>query len=165
MSTKSKKKTDPIIIGWREWVGLPDFGVPSIKLKVDTGARTSSLHAFNVEEFYRGKKKFVRFELHPEQRTSKPVIKAEAPLIEYRSVRSSSGKAELRPVVMATVSIHGVDTLEELTLTDRDAMGFRMLLGRQALRGKFIVDPGRSFTNGRRIVSRKTLKIAKRKNS
>lgn len=93
------------------------------------------------------------------------MVEAEAPLVEYRSVRSSSGKAELRPVILANVLIHGIESTIELTLTRRDAMGFRMLLGRQALRGHFVVDPGKSFTNGRRVKKTRRSKKTKRKSS
>ncbi|MFT7618940.1 MAG: hypothetical protein ACI97A_002588 [Planctomycetota bacterium] len=137
-------------LGWREWVGLPELGVAAIKAKVDTGARTSTLHAYHIEEFSRRGVTWLRFELHPEQRKSQPVVNATARLLEYRSVRSSSGKAERRPVIETKLQIHGIEFIVELTLTERDAMGFRMLLGRQAIRGRFVVDPGTSFTNGDR---------------
>ena len=139
------------VIGWREWVELPDLGIPSIKAKVDTGARTSSLHAFNVEEYGDGGRQMVRFELMPEQRNSRIVVSAVAPLVEHRKVTPSSGQAEVRPVVLTTIGLLGELWPVELTLTSRDQMGFRMLLGRQALRRRFVVDPGRSFLNGRRV--------------
>ena len=144
-------------IGWREWIGLPDFGIETIKAKVDTGARTSSLHAYDVEEFKRGTRRFVRFELHPEQRNTRVTVRCEAPVLEYRKVRPSSGQAELRPVILATVELLGEQWEVELTLTRRDVMGFRMLLGRQAIRGRFVVDPGRSYVGGRRAKGTKRL--------
>lgn len=146
------------VIGWREWVTLPTLGVPSIKVKVDTGARTSSLHAFDVEEFVRGKRAMVRFSIHPEQRRSKPVIVAEAPLADRRTVTPSSGHSELRPVILTTIELLDRSLEVELTLTNRDAMGFRMLLGRQAVRGHFLVDAGRSFLNGRRVKGTRRIK-------
>lgn len=152
---------DRIVIGWREWVALPVFGVRTIKAKVDTGARTSSLHAFDLESFKRGKKEMVRFKIHPEQRSSKREKTVEAAVHEWRRVRSSSGEAELRPVILTTIEIFEESWEVELTLTQRDAMGFRMLLGRQAVRGHIIVDPGRSYLNGRR--SKETGKLIKRK--
>jgi len=139
------------IIGWREWVGLPDLGVESIKAKVDTGARTSSLHAFDVEEIEIAGVIHVRFLIHPEQKFSHPTIRAELPLLAYRRVRDSGGKVEIRPVVKTPVQLLGYQWPIELTLTRRDSMGFRMLLGRQAIRSKFAVDPGKSFLGGKRL--------------
>jgi hypothetical protein len=140
----------PRVIGWREWVGLPDLGVKQIKAKVDTGARTSSLHAFDLERFRRRKKDWVRFVIHPLQRDVKRSIVAEAVLLDERAVKSSSGHAEVRAVILTTLSL-GPDTWEiELTLTNRDAMGFRMLLGRQAIKSTLLVDPGRSYLRGKR---------------
>lgn len=138
-------------IGWREWVALPDLGVETIKVKVDTGARTSSLHAFALEEFSHRGRRMVRFEIHPEQRSTRSGSVVEVPLHDRRRVRSSSGESELRPVIRTTVELLDARWEVELTLTRRDAMGFRMLLGRQAVRGRFVVDPGASFLNGRRI--------------
>ena len=154
MSTSRK----PLVIGWREWVGLPDFGIPSIKAKVDTGARTSSLHADDVEEFERKGLTYVRFKVHPEQRTRREEIAVEALLKDRRYVRPSTGKRELRPVVVTTIQLLEQRFAIELTLTSRDAMGFRMLLGRQAVRDRFVVDPGRSFLNGKRIKNSKRIK-------
>ena len=146
------------MIGWREWVELPELGIVSIKAKVDTGARTSSLHAYDVELVGRRGRERVRFKVHPEQRDSHFEIEAEAPLIEWRRVRPSTGKAELRPVVRTGVELLGQRREVELTLTRRDAMGFRMLLGREAVRGLFVVDPGRSFLGGRRIKGSRRIK-------
>jgi hypothetical protein len=151
-------KRAPEVIGWREWVALPDLGIQSIKAKVDTGARTSSLHAYDVEEFVRHGVRMVRFKVHPEQRNSKIEVAACAPLDEHRHVRPSSGTSESRPVVLTTIELLGRRLEVELTLTRRDEMGFRMLLGHQATRGHFIVDPGRSFLNGRRIKGTRGLK-------
>lgn len=130
---------------------MPQFGIETIKAKVDTGARTSSLHAFDIEELRAGRRKVIRFKVHPEQDDSKTVLEAEAPLCDWRRVKPSSGRSELRPVVLATLELCGIRWEAELTLTRRDAMGFRMLLGRQALRGRFVVDPARSFLGGRRV--------------
>jgi hypothetical protein len=139
------------IIGWREWVRLPDLGVESIKAKVDTGARTSSLHAFDLEEFVRDGVDQIRFLVHPEQRLSHPTIPVELPLLARRRIRDSGGKSELRPVVETVIELLGQRWPIELTLTRRDAMGFRMLLGRQAVRRRFLVDPGSSFLAGKRL--------------
>ena len=143
------------VIGWREWVGLPDLGLKRIKAKVDTGARSSSLHAFDLEQFERHGEEWVRFKLHPVQRRSETVVTAEAKVLEYRSVRSSSGKASTRPVIITNVELLGVSWPVELTLANRDEMGFRMLLGREAFRRRFLVDAGKSYYGGRPKRSRK----------
>lgn len=142
-------RVERLVIGWREWVSLPDLGIRRIKAKVDTGARSSSMHAFRVEVFEREGARWVRFEVHPVQRNSKRTVQAEAPVLEYRSVRSSSGKATLRPVIVTNVELLGFVWPVELTLANRDAMGFRMLLGRQAFRGRFLVDGGKSYYGGK----------------
>ena len=120
-------------------------------MKVDTGARTSSLHAFDVEEVVRDEVVCVRFSVHPEQRLADPTVLVELPLVARRRVRDSGGKTELRPVVETTISLQGQEWPIELTLTRRDAMGFRMLLGRQAIRHRFVVDAGRSYCAGKRV--------------
>lgn len=137
------------IIGWREWVGLPDFGIEAIKVKVDTGARSSSLHASKLREFERDGEKWVRFKVHPIQRNKDITVEIEARIIEYRSVRSSSGKASIRPVVITQLTLLGITWPVELTLASRDKMGFRMLLGREAFRGRFLVDAGNSYFGGK----------------
>jgi hypothetical protein len=139
-----------LIVGWREWVQLPDLGVPSIKAKVDTGARTSALHAEEIEISGRGNKRRVSFNIYPEQRNNKVVIRATAPLLEERSIRSSNGRAELRPVIATQLGLGEQVWMAELTLTSRSLMGFRMLLGRTAVRGHALVDPGRSYLLGKR---------------
>jgi hypothetical protein len=141
------KATKPTI-GWREWVRLPDLGRASVKAKVDTGARTSALHAEALRFVRRGGKRFVRFVVYPRQRSKKGAMEAIAPLVGSRSVRSSNGVTEVRPVVLTTLELGGATWEIELTLTRRDVMGFRLLLGRQAIRGHALVDPGRSFLSG-----------------
>jgi hypothetical protein len=136
-------------IGWREFLALPDLGIPRIKVKIDTGAKSSALHAFNVERFRRRGKIMVRFAVQPLQRSTKKVVVAEAEMIDERVVRSSNGVHDLRPVIVTTVEILGQKWPIELTLASRDAMGFRMLLGRQALVDRFLIDPGRSYVAGR----------------
>ena len=140
-----KRRPPPETLGWREWAGLPDLGVDRIKVKLDTGARTSSLHAFDMERFIREDTEMVRFEIHPHQRSARNPVLVEREVIDERWVRNSGGQRELRPVIETTVSIGGRSWPIELTLTRRDAMGFRMLLGRQALKRRALVDPGRSF--------------------
>lgn len=133
------------IIGWRERISLPALAITSVKAKIDTGARSSALHAFDIEQFERDSVTFVRFKVHPFQRSRKKIITAEAPLLEMRKVRNSGGKVETRPVITTLVSTKTQQWPIELTLTNRDVMGFRMLLGRQAVRQRFLVDPGRSY--------------------
>ncbi len=137
------------IIGWREWVSLPDLGIKTIKVKVDTGARSSSLHAVKQRIFDRDGEKWISFHVNPVQHTAEKKIKAEAKIEEFRTVRSSSGIAEMRPVIITHIQLMGLTWPVELTLSNRDEMGFRMLLGRQAFRDKFVVDAGRSFYGGR----------------
>lgn len=143
------------IIGWREWIRLPELGIPRIKAKVDTGARSSSLHAFDLETFERNDQEFIRFNVHTKQRTNRVTVQTEAQILEYRSVRSSSGKAAMRPVIVTNVTLLGVTWPVELTLANRDAMGFRMLLGREAFRRRFLVDAGKSFYGGRPKLKKK----------
>lgn len=133
------------IIGWREHLALPDLGIKQVKAKIDTGARSSALHAFDVVIFECDGKKRVRFKVHPYQRDTTRTVTAEAELIEQRQVRSSGGHSQIRPVIQTTVELNGNRWLIELTLTNRDVMGFRMLLGRQAVRRRFLVDAGKSF--------------------
>jgi hypothetical protein len=137
-------------IGWREWVALPELGLDRIKAKVDTGARTSALHAIRVRSVRsRGVDK-VRFAVHPVQRTSTPTVDCEAILIDERYVRSSDGRRELRPVIETLLRIGDREWPIEITLTDRALMGFRLLLGRRAVRKKFVVDPGTSWIASKR---------------
>jgi hypothetical protein len=133
------------IIGWREWIALPGLGVQAIKAKVDTGARSSALHAFDLEHFDRDGIGMVRFQAHPIQRDDRHIVTAEAVLLEERVVRNSGGQEELRPVIETTVQVGQHTWVIELTLTNRDQMGFRMLLGRQAVRRRYLVDPGHSY--------------------
>lgn len=144
--------TEKGIIGWREWVALPDLGVPWIKAKVDTGAKSSSLHAWDIEIA----DATVRFNLHPLQDDDTVVVAASAPLVEHREVRSSNGEVDVRPVIRTAVTVRGQQYDIELSLTSRDEMGFRMLLGRTAMRRRFVVDPGKSFVGGGDRFSRPT---------
>ncbi len=133
------------VIGWREWVGLPELGIPAVKAKIDTGARTSALHAVNVERFRKRGKPWVRFEVHPHQRDVENSVVTEAIVIDERTIRNSGGTAEHRPVILTTVDLGPTSLQIELTLTNRALMGFRMLLGREAVRNRFYIDPGTSF--------------------
>jgi hypothetical protein len=135
-------------IGWREWVALPDLGVAAVKAKVDTGARSSTLHATELSTYERDGESRIRFIVHPVQRQDHPRVEADAVLVGERDVRSSNGDVERRPVIVTTLVVLGSAYEAELTLTGRHGMGFRVLLGRTAVRRRFVVDPARSFFGG-----------------
>lgn len=137
------------IIGWREYIALPKLGIPEIKVKIDTGARSSALHAFDIETFQGNGKIMVRFKVYPYQRDNHRTVFAEAEVIDHREVRNSGGYAQLRPVIQTNVKLGEFAFPIELTLTNRGNMNFRMLLGRQAIRRRFLVDAGRSFLQSR----------------
>ncbi len=142
--------SDLITVGWREWLALPELGIPAIKAKIDTGARTSALHAFNLETFQadNGLLK-VRFRLHPFQRREDIVTECEAEVLDERVVSDSGGHREKRLVILTRLSAGGRDWPIELTLTERDTMRFRMLLGRTAMQARLRVDPGASYLLGK----------------
>lgn len=152
MTPKGKRKSGPPArtLGWREWVALPDLGVEAIKAKLDTGARTSSLHAFGMVRYEDEGTAMVRFAIHPRQRSDAGTVEVEVEVVDERWVRNSGGTRELRPVIETDVRVGDDRWTIELTLTRRDEMGFRMLLGRQALRRRALVDPGASYRAGRR---------------
>jgi hypothetical protein len=137
------------VLGWREWAALPELGLDRIKVKVDTGARTSTLHTYRVEAFDHGGMPWVRFWVHPLQRSVAMMMICSAPMADRRVVRDSGGHEELRYVIRTPVQLGGAAWPIEVTLTDRDSMGFRMLLGRTALVGRYLVDPGASYLAAR----------------
>jgi hypothetical protein len=137
------------VLGWREWVGLPELEIARVKAKVDTGARTSTLHAFYVQTFYDGGRKRVRFGVHPDQNGTDAERHCVADVLDEREVTDSGGHRELRVFIRTPIVIGRWRFPIQITLTDRDTMRFRMLLGRTALRGRFIVDPKRSFSADR----------------
>ena len=142
--------TELLTLGWREWVSLPELGLERIKAKVDTGARTSSLHAFEVRDYMQDGVHRVEFKMHPKQRDNDTVVVCTANITDERPVRDSGGHQENRWVIESPVTIGGVTWNIEINLTSRDDMRFRMLLGRTAFRGQALVDPARSYVLGKR---------------
>lgn len=137
------------LAGWREWVGLPDLGVARVKAKLDTGARTSAIHAWNIAlEGDEAAGAWIRFDLHPLQRDNSLVVPCRAQLVDIRDIRNSGGGRERRYVIRTQLALGETTWPIELSLTNRDQMGFRLLIGRAAVRDHLIVDPGRSFVLG-----------------
>ncbi|MGE3920131.1 MAG: ATP-dependent zinc protease [Gammaproteobacteria bacterium] len=133
------------IIGWREWVGLPELGISLIKAKVDTGARTSALHAFSVKKLRKRGNDIAEFAIHPKQRSLKETVYCKAKIIDIRLVKDSGGHQEERYVIETPVKIANRTWPIEITLTNRDIMNFRMLLGRTAIRRHYVVDSNKSY--------------------
>lgn len=143
MASKLVKKQ---IIGWREWVTFPDLGISRVKAKIDTGARSSALHAYEIETYKtRTGKTRVKFMVHPIQKNNKIIVHCHADLIGQRIIKSSSGQKELRTTVLTTLQMGAAIWPIELTLTNRDTMGFRLLIGRTAIKKRFLVDPQKSY--------------------
>lgn len=137
-----------LVIGWREWVGLPELGIPILKAKVDTGARTSSLHAFEVETFEKHGGLFVRFRIHPRRGRKDVVVRCEAPVVDHRVVSDSSGRRERRYVIVSTLAIGALSFPIEITLYNRETMSHRMLIGRSAMKS-LVIDPSHAFMLGK----------------
>lgn len=138
------------LVGWREWASLPDLGIKYLKCKIDTGARSSALHAFYVEPFEKNGIQRVRFGIHPRQRNVDKVVECVSDIIDERIVTDSGGHKEKRIVIQTTVVMAKHVFPVEMTLTNRDTMRFRMLLGRTAMANRFIVDPGASYLFGKK---------------
>ncbi|QBN20285.1 30S ribosomal protein S6--L-glutamate ligase [Flavobacterium nackdongense] len=137
-----------IILGSEEWCTLPELGIPSIKARVDSGAKTSALHAINIAPFKKEGQNWVKFDINPIQNNVKTIIHCEALLVDKRVVKSSSGFREQRYVIQTTLDIGNSKWVIEMTLTNRDSMGFRMLLGREAMSGRVLVDPEQQYLLG-----------------
>ena len=136
-------------IGWREWVALPGLELPAIKAKIDTGARTSALHAFLIEPYQQNGVDMLRFLIHPIQHKQDFQVECRCPIFDQREVTDSGGHTEMRYVIQSEVVIGADSWPIELTLTNRDTMSFRMLLGRRAMENRYIVDPAASYLNGK----------------
>ncbi|MEZ5376940.1 MAG: ATP-dependent zinc protease [Acidimicrobiales bacterium] len=143
-------------IGWREWVGLPGLGIDAVKAKIDTGARTSAIHAFGIQPFEAEGVEWVRFQVHPRQRSRLPTITCEAPIHDRRLIRSSNGQQQSRIIIKTRIEMAGATWPIELSLASRDELGFRMLIGRQGLGRKVLIDPARSYVTGKRVIERPT---------
>ena len=137
-----------IILGSEEWCSFPELGIPTIKARVDSGAKTSALHAINIAPFKKEGHNWVKFDINPIQNNVKTIINCEAPLVDKRVVKSSSGFREERYVIQTNLEIGNTNWNIEMTLTNRDSMGFRMLLGREAMSGRVLVDPAQQYLLG-----------------
>jgi len=142
-------KNQLLTLGWREWAALPDLGLPAIKVKVDSGARTSALHAFYTEKYQLDSVDMVKFLIHPIQKNYDFHVECHAPIIDFREVSDSGGHKEMRYVIETSIVIGTVSWPIELNLTNRDTMRFRMLLGRRAIEARAVIDPGASYLNGK----------------
>ena len=147
----SNDKSNLLTIGWREWVSLPDLKIPAIKAKIDTGAKTSVLHAFGIEKFKKGKLEKVRFTVHPLQKSCDIGIVCIADILDQRVITDSGGHREKRYVIGTTLFLGGRSWPIEITLTNRSGMKFRMLLGRKALHKRVQINPVKSFLTGKTL--------------
>jgi len=148
MVTPRKRRKEPKSIGWRERVSFPEFEVVGVKAKIDSGAQTSSIHAFRPRFSQRDDGEWVSFEIHPRRRSRKDAVRVSAKVLTHRWIRSSNGKRELRPVIVTKMNLGGEEFDAELTLANRHLMAYRMILGRSAMRGRFTIDPGKSYLFG-----------------
>lgn len=142
-------ETSLITLGWREWVSLPELAIPQLKAKIDTGARTSALHAYEIEPYHKGTERWVRFVIHPKQRCNDIFVECHAPIKDRRLVSDSGGHKQHRYVIETPLVIGDLTVMTEMTLTNRDSMLFRMLIGRTTLNGQFMVNPQASYLRGK----------------
>lgn len=146
---------DRPVIGWREWVSMPDLGIDRIKAKIDTGARSSAIHAWDIEPYTQDGEDWVRFNLHPFQRNDTVVVPAQAKIVDRRPVTNSGGTKEDRFFIEVDIVIGQHHWPIEINLTNRDQMGFRMLLGRTAFQDRVLIAPDRSYMMGRNRKTRR----------
>jgi ribosomal protein S6--L-glutamate ligase len=146
------------VVGWQEWCALPDLAIPAIKAKVDSGAKTSALHAYQIEPYQRRGHAYVRFHVHPLQHNNDIVVACHASVLDQRTVTSSNGQKERRYVIASRCIVGHLDFTIDITLTSRDMMTFRMLLGRDALRQLAVIDPAHTCCLGK-ISKKKALQI------
>lgn len=147
---KRKLKVAPLDIGWREWAALPGLGVEAVSAKIDTGAKTSALHAFYIKEVMHDGVLHAEFYVHPLQRKNKPEIFCRAPIVDKRRIKSSNGVSQKRIVILTELQMADRIWPVEISLTNRDEMGFRFLIGRDALRRRVVIHPGKSFLLGKK---------------
>ena len=136
------------LLGWREWVGLPDLNIKKLKAKVDTGARTSALHAFALDPYKKAGQDWIMFAIHPEQNDTDIIVECHAPIKDKRIVSDSGGHKQRRYVIETKLILGQTPITAELTLTNRDSMVFRMLLGRTAINNKYLIAPSESYLLG-----------------
>jgi hypothetical protein len=148
------KENSRRIAGWREWVGLRGLGVDSIKAKLDTGARTSAIHAFDVESYKRDGETRVRFFVYPAQKDDTVKVACDEKVVDIRTVSNPGGRREKRYIIRTDLILGGEAWPIDLSLTDRDEMGFRLLIGRTAMQGRLLVDPDQSFRLGKKMKSK-----------
>lgn len=162
MSSKRLDFTQRLLIGRHEWCQLPDLNIPAIKAKIDTGAKTSAMHAFNIKAIRKKQKSYVQFEIHPLQSDEKTLVSCIAPLIDERHIMSSSGHIENRYVILTRLVIADQEWEIEVTLSNRDPLRYRLLLGREALNSRVLIDPSLSC-HQRKIKRKSVLNLYKSK--
>lgn len=162
VSMDKEVKSDSKIIGWREWATLPDLDLLAIKGKIDTGAKTSSLHAYDIQLVHKHEKTYVHFKVHPLQHDFSVIVECQALLVDKRQVTDSGGHKEERYVIRTTMILAGIRKKIELTLTNRKSMKYRMLIGRAALK-HFYIDPTQSYLSGKTVKQKRFLKELKLK--
>lgn len=134
-----------MIVGNAEWCALPDLKIPAIRARIDSGAKTSSIHAVNIREFYKGRQQWVRFEIHPLRIHTDIFVECEAPVFDFRLVKSSTGEAQPRYVIQTRIDMGGEKWTIQVTLANRRSMGFQMLLGREAMTHRILINPSEDF--------------------
>ena len=145
----SDNPTPKLMLGWREWIALPEFGIDQIKAKIDTGARSSALHAVTIEPYTKGDDPWVMFTVAPMQKQNDALIECHAPVKDRRLISDSGGHKQQRYVIETQLLFGGQLIRAEITLTNRSSMRFRMLLGRTALSKHFIINPNASYLQGK----------------